>query len=371
MAQARITRTLDMNYQEEINDEIKDLEHKWRDLSFKEKQQEFNKLSRGLAYLKTPSSATNKTYLAEDVSFRRQNSEEHQYLNEYQNSFISFKAELGWESLKNEFDFMNKKYFLCLPTLSRNDKNFIGRKITENNGVIKTSFADSDYIIVNEGVFNGEDKHRKQEQIKIFTHMNNAHTQEERINRQQDITKGINFIHESNYKSRIAKLVTHAPKKHLESIKATSESAPKTPKCPNVFNFLSNERWKILTLNDLYDIINRQESSKGNLDWFRKRLKPMIKEYGEFDYKSLFWAASFYRLTDVANREMDHIVHYDQLEEAWVNKKLNSKEAEYLRQSNPLIDTFSSLRVSVPVINLNAPQGTAIFQTFEEYQHCK
>lgn len=40
-------------------------------------------------------------------------------------------------------------------------------------------------------------------------------------------------------------------------------------------------------------------------------------------------------------------------------------------KENPLVATFKSQKVSVPAINLDAPQGTAIFQTFEEYQYCK
>ena len=111
---------------------------------------------------------------------------------------------------------MNKKYFLCLPTLSKSDKAFIGRKITENNGLIKTSPTDVDFVVVNEGVFDGEEKHRKIEQIKIFNHMNATQAHEDRMNQPQDISKSINFIHESNYKSRIAKLVTHAPKKPVQ-----------------------------------------------------------------------------------------------------------------------------------------------------------
>lgn len=371
MAQAKIMASLNYNSQEELKYEIKDLEHRWNNLSFKDKQHEFDHLSKNLDLLKAPSSGSSKTYLNTNSHAKKQNGEDSEYLNEYQNSFISFKAELGWESLKNESDFLGKKYFLCLPTLSKTDKAFIGRKITENNGIIRTSPTEVDYIIVNEGVFNGEEKHRRQEQIKIFTHMNSRHSQEARINQHQDISKSINFIHESNYKSRIAKLVTHAPKKIAPESVKSSENLNKNSKCPNVFNFLSNEKWKILTLNDLYDVINRQESKKGNLDWFRKRLRPMIKEYGEFNYDALFCAASFYRVTDGANREMDHIVHYDEFEPAEKNDKVDKTHLEFIKKANPLMNTFSNLKVSIPVVNLDAPQGTAIFQTFTEYQYCK
>jgi hypothetical protein len=54
----------------------------------------------------------------------------------------------------------------------------------------------------------------------------------------------------------------------------------------------------VITLNDLYDVFNRQESSKRNLTWFKKRLRPIIKDYGDFNYNTLFLAASFYRMTD-------------------------------------------------------------------------
>jgi hypothetical protein len=61
------------------------------------------------------------------------------------------------------------KFFLCLPTLSKNDKAFIGKKITENNGIIKTGPTEVDFIIVNEGVFDCLDKERRQEHLRILS----------------------------------------------------------------------------------------------------------------------------------------------------------------------------------------------------------
>lgn len=190
------------------------------------------------------------------------------------------------------------------------------------------------------------------------------------LSRPVDISKSINFIHESNYKSRIAKLVTHAPQKQERVMfKPAPESAYRKSQFSNVFDFLSNERYRILTLNDLYDVINRQESSKQNYDWFRKRLKPIIKESGEFRYKSLFCVSSFYRLTDGFERELDHICHYHEFEEMSPVKEMNERALEYLKLSNPKVYKFKNLRTAVPLVNLDAPQGTAIFQTYYEYNY--
>jgi hypothetical protein len=174
--------------------------------------------------------------------------------------------------------------------------------------------------------------------------------------------------------SRIAKLVTQAPtlkKLEQESSKPISEIPSTKLKFDDVFNFLSNPKWKVLTLNDLYDVINRQESIKQSQDWFRKRLKPIIKEFGEFNYKSLFCVASFYRLTDGSNREMDHICHYHEFDLMQSSPKVEEKHFEFLRQNNPRMHMFKCLKIAVPLLNLEAPQGTAIFQTFFEYNYGK
>lgn len=215
--------------------------------------------------------------------------------------------------------------------MSKSDKAFIGNKIKENNGVIKSTSNDADFIIVNEGVFEVvEDKQRRSDQSKgsslfsdrgntsefttIFNYMNACMAQEERLSQPVDLSKSINFIHGSNYKSRIAKLVTQAPKKQQERLQQYKET-PQKIRFTNVFEFLANEKWNLLTLNDLYDIINRQESLKQNKEWFKKRLRPFIKEQGEFEYKSLFCVASFYRLNDGYERELDHISHFHQFDE--------------------------------------------------------
>ena len=166
------------------------------------------------------------------------------------------------------------KYFLRLPTLSKSDRLFIGRKITENNGLIKSSLSDVDFIIVNEGVFDC---------------MNIQFVQEDRLSQTSDITKGISFIHESNYKSRIAKLVTQVPKKKVPEVaKPLKEEEPHKLMYNNFYSFLANDKLKILTLNDMYDVINRQESSKQSLDWFKKRLRPFLKDQPPVNYNGLF-----------------------------------------------------------------------------------
>lgn len=364
----RIQKSIKANYA------IKTLQVKWSSLSLEYKQKEFNKL-----YIEHYSEQKSEIKMNKSLSYNQRseeasNGKSSQYLDENQNMLVSLKAELGWEYLKNQPDFINHKYFLCLPTLSKSDKAFIGRKITENKGIIKSSLSDVDFIVVNEGVFDGEDAYKKQEQIKIFNHMNATMSQEEKMSQQPDISKSINFIHGGNYMSRIAKLVTQAPKINkleLESTKSSSEIAGAKLKFNDVFNFLSNPKWKVLTLNDLYDVINRQESIKQNQDWFRKRLKPVIKEYGEFNYKSLFCVASFYRLTDGSNREMDHICHYHEFDLMVSSPKVEEKHFEFLRQNNPKMHMFKCLKVAVPLVNLEAPQGTAIFQTYFEYNYGK
>ena len=277
---------------------LKTLKLNWNKISLCDKQTEFNHISHNVISKQNSHEKSNSSYLLKKNPSNDSSSKIVKYLNDFQNELVSLKAELSWELLKNEPDLMNKKYFLCLPTLNKNDKAFIGRKITGNNGLIKTSLNDVDFLVVNEGVFNGEENYRKQEQIKIFTYMNATQSHSDRINQQNDIRKSFNFIHEGNYKSRIARLVTQAPKKQEIDISKNSDASKQSMKCTNIFSFLFNEKWKILTLNDLYDVINRQESLRQSLDWFRKRLRPQIKEFGEFNYKALFCVASFYKLTD-------------------------------------------------------------------------
>lgn len=323
MAQFNIPESLSHPPPEHLASALEDLEEKWAQLPYAQKQQEFDQITKDIHLLKN--SQSHEGY-ENDNEFG-----EEEHLNEIQNRYLNLKAEIAWEFLKNEPDFMCKKFFLCLPTLSKSEKTLIGRKITENSGFIKTSPTEADFIIVNEGVFKGEGPQRMQEQSKIFTHMNSQH--HERMDQQYDISKSINFIHESNFKSRLAKLVTQAPKKSTLEMNRQVNKA-KSQKYENVFEFLSNKKWMVITLNDLYDVFNRQESSKRNLAWFRKRLRPIIKDYGDFNYSTLFLAASFYRMTDCTNREMDHKVFYDEFLEAEPIKEVNKSSLEYMKKNS-------------------------------------
>ena len=67
---------------------------------------------------------------------------------------------------------------------------------------------------------------------------------------------------------------------------------------------------------------------------------------------------------------MDHICHYEEFD-TLEPKKMDEKNMEFIRKSNPKMYTFNALKVAIPLINLKAPQGTAIFQTFFEYNYCK
>lgn len=122
--------------------------------------------------------------------------------------------------------------------MNSKDKAFIGKKIIENNGIIKTNLNDVDYIIVSEGVFKGEEKDMREEQIKIFNYINLTHKDNGDLSLNSCLNKNIAFIHESNYKSRIAKLVTHVPKKQAENNKEVRVPEPGHIKFSNVFDFL-------------------------------------------------------------------------------------------------------------------------------------
>ena len=166
MESAQFSRNNGLQHSDRANYAIKTLQVKWSSLNLESKQKEFNKLyfeyySNNVSEIKMSKSSSHN-YRCDE----RSSTKSAQYLDENQNMLVSLKAELGWEYLKNQPDFVNHKYFLCLPTLSKNDKAFIGRKITENKGIIKSSLSDVDFIVVNEGVFDGEDTCRKQEQIK-------------------------------------------------------------------------------------------------------------------------------------------------------------------------------------------------------------
>ena len=68
---------------------------------------------------------------------------------------------------------------------------------------------------------------------------------------------------------------------------------------------------------------------------------------------------------------MDHICHYHEFEEMEPKKKVNEKNLDYIKKSNPTMHMFNCLKIAVPLINLDAPQGTAIFQTYFEYNYGK
>lgn len=226
-----------------------------------------------------------------------------------------------------------------------------------NNGLIKSSPTDVDFIIVNEGMFDC---------------MDIQYIQEERLSQTSDITKGISFIHESNYKSRIAKLVTQVPKKKVPEItKPLKDEQTHKLMYNNFYTFLANDKVQILTLSDMYDVINRQESSKQSHDWFKKRLRPFLKDQPPVNYNGLFCVASFYRLTDGFNKELDHICHFHEFEEMENSDKIDEMAMEYLKKTNPKIFRYKRMKFEVPLVNKAAPQGTAVFQTFYEYNYGK
>ena len=210
-----------------------------------------------------------------------------------QNTLTGFNAEYGWDYLKNKRDFWKLKYFIWLPTLNNKDKAFIASKIVANNGIIKANLNEVDYVIVSEGVFKGEDKDMAKEQIKLFNYINQRHKDDDEKSISECMNKNIAFIHESTFKSRIAKLVTQAPKKQSELNKEPKLLDPKNMKFSNLFWFLWNSKWKVITLYDLHDVINRQASLNQNVDWFRKRLRNYIIDSCDFKYSSLFWISTF------------------------------------------------------------------------------
>jgi hypothetical protein len=112
--------------------------------------------------------------------------------------------------------------------------------------------------------------------------------QEERMAEPIDIAKSINLIHESGYKSRLAKLVTQVPKRQSVDVNRLVKENPNKIKFKNVFEFLASDKWNLITLNDLYDIINRQESDKQNKEWFKKRIRPFMEDVVDHSFKTMF-----------------------------------------------------------------------------------
>lgn len=51
------------------------------------------------------------------------------------------------------------------------------------------------------------------------------------------------------------------------------------------------------------------------------------------------------------------------------NQKMNQNVFEYLKDKDQLLYLFQSMKWEVPQINLKAPQGTSIFQTYYEYKY--
>ena len=202
-------------------------------------------------------------------------------------------AEYGWDYLKHKRDFWSLKYFVCLPSLNNKDKAFITSKIVANNGIIKANLNDIDYVIVSEKALHGDEKEMINEQTKIFNYINQRHKDDDEKSINEWMNKNIAFIHESIFKSRIAKLVTHAPKKPSELKKEAKVLDPKNIKFSNLYDFLWSSKWKVITLCDLHDAINRQSSLNQNVDWFRKRLRNYIIDSWDFRYSSLFWISTF------------------------------------------------------------------------------
>jgi hypothetical protein len=51
--------------------------------------------------------------------------------------------------------------------------------------------------------------------------------------------------------------------------------------------------------------------------------------------------------------------------------KIDDFAMEYLKKTNPKIYTYRRMKFEVPLVNKNAPQGTAVFQTYYEYNYGK
>jgi hypothetical protein len=77
-------------------------------------------------------------------------------------------------------------------------------------------------------------------------------------------------------------------------------------------------------------------------------------------------------MDDGYGKELDHICHYHEFDTmVETSSSVNQLNLEYLKRNGGLAYNYKQLRVAVPLINKHAPQGTAIFQTYYEYNYCK
>ena len=201
-----------LSYEDQVEDLLWVIVKNWGKLSLKEKEQWIweAKLALDASCASKSNEIRSRSYDTEHNGNYYQN---FKTLSNNQSILTGFNAELGWDFLKNKGDFWKLKYFIWLPTLNSKDRTFIASKILANNGVIKANLNDVDYVIVSEGVFKGEENDMIKEQTKLFNYINQKHKDDDEKYINDWINKNIAFIHESTFKSRIAKLVTHAPKK--------------------------------------------------------------------------------------------------------------------------------------------------------------
>ena len=64
---------------------------------------------------------------------------------------------------------------------------------------------------------------------------------------------------------------------------------------------------------------------------------------------------------------MCHFHEFDEMPTQ--NALMKSASLEYLKEINPFIYRFNNMKWEIPQLNLEAPQGTSVFQTYFEYKY--
>ena len=291
-------------------------------------------------------------------------------LNENQNQLAGMICELSFDELKRRQNFENLKFYFWIPEYWKSDKMKVATKITKAQGMIKTNLKDVDYIIVNESLVNADTDDCKREQCKLYNYMMYKKNQEKEIAKNSKITENIKSLQSGAFKSRIMKLVsnelTNDEAMPLKSIKTEERKADY--EFTNLFDFLWNNKWKAITMNDLNDVLCRQESIETSNEFYKKRLKGTFEDPYKINFKSMFLITSFRSNgLNKAHTVAEYQSSYHKFDLKIKRDIKDDYRLEYMRNFNPFLYSFHMQKYEVPMLSISAPKGTSVFQTNDEY----